>query len=51
MPSLRNKILRTYAYSKLVLLGFATVVAVDLYVLDHRIQEGQAVTDLSLIHI
>jgi signal transduction histidine kinase len=45
MHSLRNKILRTYGYSKLVLLSFATVVAVDLYVLDRQIQQGQAVTD------
>ena len=45
MHSLRNKILRTYGYSKLVLLAFATVVAVDLYVLYRQIQEGQAVTD------
>ena len=45
MPSLRSKILRTYAFSKLILLGFATVVAVDLYVLKHQIGEGQAVTD------
>lgn len=45
MPSLRNKILRTYAYSKLVMLAFAAVVAVDLYVLYRQIQEGQAVTD------
>jgi signal transduction histidine kinase len=45
MHSLRNKILRTYGYSKLVLLAFATVVAVDLYVLDRQIQQGQAVTD------
>jgi signal transduction histidine kinase len=45
MPSLRNKILRSYAYSKLVMLAFATVVTVDLYVLDRQIREGQAVTD------
>lgn len=45
MQSLRRKILRTYAFSKLVLLAFATVVFVDLYVLYHRIEEGQAVTD------
>jgi signal transduction histidine kinase len=45
MHSLRAKILRTYAFSKLVLLAFATVVFVDLYVLYHQIQDGQAVTD------
>ena len=44
MPSLRSKILRTYGFSKLVLLTFATVVFVDLYVLYHQIEEGQAVT-------
>jgi signal transduction histidine kinase len=44
MQSLRSKILRTYAFSKLVLLAFATVVFVDLYVLSQRIREGQAVT-------
>ncbi len=45
MPSLRNKILSTYGYSKLVMLAFAVVVFVDLYYLDHQIQVGQAVTD------
>lgn len=45
MPSLRNKILRTYTYSKLVMLAFATFVAVDLTVLYRLIQDGQAVTD------
>ena len=45
MHSLRNKILWTYGYSKLVLLAFATVVAVDLYLLERQIQEGQTVTD------
>ena len=45
MHSLRNKILWTYGYSKLVLLAFATVVAVDLYLLERQIKEGQTVTD------
>jgi len=45
MPSLRNKVFRTYAYSKLVLLAFATVVFVDLYVVDRQVGEGQAVAD------
>jgi signal transduction histidine kinase len=45
MQSLRSKILRTYGFSKLVLLTFATVVFVDLYVLYHQIEDGQAVTD------
>lgn len=46
MPSLRNKILRTYGFSKLVMLGFAAVVFVDLLYLYHQIDAGQAVTDL-----
>jgi signal transduction histidine kinase len=45
MHSLRSKILRAYGFSKLVLLAFATVVFVDLYVLSHQIREGQAVTE------
>ncbi len=45
MHSLRNKILSTYAYSKLVMLAFAVVVFADLYLLDRQIQQGQAVTD------
>ncbi|MFN3544194.1 MAG: ATP-binding protein [Thiobacillus sp.] len=45
MPSLRNKILRTYGFSKLVMLGFAVVVFVDLHYLDQQIASGQAVTD------
>ena len=45
MPSLRNKILRTYGFSKLVMLGFAIVVFVDLHYLDRQIEAGQAVTD------
>lgn len=45
MPSLRNKILRTYGFSKLVMLGFAVVVFVDLRYLDRQIEAGQAVTD------
>ena len=44
-PSLRNKILSTYGYSKLVMLAFALVVFLDLYFLDRQIQVGQAVTD------
>ncbi len=46
MKSLRNKILSTYGYSKVVMLAFAIVVFVDLYVLDRQIRAGQAVTDL-----
>lgn len=45
MHSLRNKILSTYGFSKLVMLAFATVVFVDLYLLNRQIQIGQAVTD------
>ena len=45
MPSLRSKILRTYGLSKLVMLGFAAVVFVDLHYLDRQIEAGQAVTD------
>jgi signal transduction histidine kinase len=45
MPSLRNKILRTYGFSKLVMLGFAGVVFVDLHYLNRQIEAGQAVTD------
>jgi len=45
MPSLRNKILRTYGFSKLVMLGFAVVVFVDLHYLNRQIEAGQAVTD------
>lgn len=43
--SLRGKIFSAYAYSKLVMLAFATVVFVDLYYLHVQIEEGQAVTD------
>lgn len=46
MPSLRNKILHTYGFSKLVLLAFAAVVFADLYYLSRQIEDGQAVTDL-----
>ena len=45
MPSLRNKILRTYGFSKLVMLGFAVVVFVNLHYLNRQIEAGQAVTD------
>ncbi len=45
MQSLRNKILSTYGYSKLVMLAFAVVVFVDLYLLNRHIQIGQGVTD------
>jgi signal transduction histidine kinase len=45
MQSLRTKVYRTYAYSKLVLLAFATVVFIDLYVVDRQIGEGEAVAD------
>jgi len=45
MQSLRTKVFRTYAYSKLVLLAFATVVFIDLYVVDRQVGEGQAVAD------
>lgn len=45
MPSLRNKILRTYGFSKLVMLGFAAVVFVDLHYLNRQIEAGQVVTD------
>ncbi len=45
MPSLRNKILSTYAFSKLVLLLFAAVVFVDLYYLHRQIEAGQSVSD------
>ncbi|MGQ9862372.1 MAG: histidine kinase dimerization/phospho-acceptor domain-containing protein [Thiobacillaceae bacterium] len=45
MPSLRNKILRAYGFSKLVMLGFAVVVFVDLHYLNRQIEAGQAVTD------
>jgi len=46
MPSLRNKILKAYGFSKLVMLAFATVVFVDLYYLDRQIDEGKYVTDV-----
>ena len=45
MPSLRNKILRTYGFSKLVMLSFAVVVFVDLHYLNRQIESGQGVTD------
>ncbi len=46
MPSLRNKILSAYGYSKLVMLAFAAIVFTDLYLLDRRIEEGKQVTDV-----
>lgn len=45
MSSLRNKILRTYGFSKLVMLAFAVVVFVDLYYMYRQIHAGEAVTD------
>lgn len=45
MSSLRNKILRTYGFSKLVMLAFAIVVFVDLYYMHGQINAGEAVTD------
>ncbi|NDP47338.1 MAG: HAMP domain-containing histidine kinase [Sulfuriferula multivorans] len=44
MPSLRGKILTTYAFSKVVLLVFAIVVFADLYYLQTHIVAGEAVT-------
>lgn len=45
MPSLRNKILSAYGYSKLAMLAFAVVVLVDLTYLKRQIETGQVVTD------
>ena len=45
MPSLRNKILSAYGYSKLAMLAFAIVVFFDLHYLNRQIQTGQVVTD------
>ena len=45
MSSLRNKILYTYSFSKLVLLIFALVVFADLYYMHNQINAGEAVTD------
>lgn len=45
MPSLRKKILSTYGFSKMVLLGFAVVVFVDLLYLERHIERGNATTD------
>jgi len=45
MPSLRNKILSAYGYSKVVMLAFALVVFFDLYYLNRQIEKGQVVTD------
>lgn len=46
MPSLRNKILSAYGFSKLVMLAFATIVFADLYYLDRQIDQGKDVTDV-----
>jgi signal transduction histidine kinase len=43
MPSLRGKILTTYAFSKAVLLVFAGAVFADLYYLQTQILDGEAV--------
>ena len=45
MPSLRNKILSAYGYSKLAMLAFAIVVFFDLHYLNRQIHMGQVVTD------
>ena len=45
MPSLRNKILSAYGYSKLAMLVFAIVVFFDLHYLNRQIETGQVVTD------
>jgi signal transduction histidine kinase len=45
MPSLRNKILHTYAFSKLVLLAFAVVVFLDLRYLYGQIEAGRTIID------
>lgn len=45
MPSLRNKILSTYGFSKLVMLAFAVVVFADLYYMHAQINAGESVTD------
>lgn len=45
MTSLRDKILSTYAFSKLVMLAFAIVVFVDLQYLNRQIENGQAISD------
>ena len=44
MPSLRNKILSAYGYSKLAMLAFAIVVFFDLTYLKRQIEAGQVVT-------
>ncbi len=46
MPSLRNKILSAYGFSKLVMLAFAAVVFADLYYLGRQIEQGKEVTDV-----
>lgn len=45
MPSLRNKILSAYGYSKLAMLAFAIVMFFDLTYLKRQIETGQVVTD------
>ena len=45
MPSLRNKILSAYGYSKLAMLAFAIVMLFDLTYLKRQIETGQVVTD------
>lgn len=46
MSSLRNNILNTYGFSKLVMLAFAAVVFADLYYLDRQIEQGKDVTEV-----
>lgn len=45
MPSLRNKILSAYGYSKLAMLAFAVAMFFDLTYLKRQIETGQVVTD------
>lgn len=45
-PSLRNKILLVYAFSKVVMLVFVAVVLADLHYLQTRIQGGEGVAAL-----
>lgn len=45
MPSLRNKILSAYGYSKLAMLAFAIVMFFDLTYLKRQIETGQVVTE------
>lgn len=46
MPSLHNKILSAYGFSKLVMLAFAAVVFADLYYLERQIEQGIVVTEV-----